>query len=86
MQFSKALINYDLRWNPSKIDQRVGRIRRLGATHDTVNVINIINEGMIDERMLESNRRKRELSESIIENNSEQNRVLAELAQKAGGK
>jgi len=41
---------------------------------------------MIDERMLESNRRKRELSESIIENNSEQNRVLAELAQKAGGK
>jgi len=83
LQFSKALINYDLTWNPSTIDQRVGRIQRLGSKYDTVNVFNIICKNMIDERMMETIENKRTLSESIIENTGEQNRVLDELTKKA---
>ena len=41
LQFCSTLINYDLPWNPQRIEQRIGRCHRYGQTHD-VTVINFL--------------------------------------------
>lgn len=47
-QFCDTLINYDLPWNPMKIEQRIGRIDRRGQKSETVAIINLITDGTID--------------------------------------
>lgn len=47
-QFCDMMINYDLPWNPMKIEQRIGRIDRRGQLSDVVNIYNIITEGNVD--------------------------------------
>lgn len=47
-QFCDMMINYDLSWNPMKIEQRIGRIDRRGQLSDVVNIYNIITEGTVD--------------------------------------
>ena len=48
-QFCDMMINYDLPWNPMKIEQRIGRIDRRGQLSDVVNIYNIITEGTVDD-------------------------------------
>jgi predicted nucleic acid-binding Zn-ribbon protein len=43
LQFCSLVINYDLPWNPQRVEQRVGRCHRYGQKHDVV-VINFLNE------------------------------------------
>lgn len=43
LQFCSLLINYDLPWNPQRIEQRIGRCHRYGQQHDVV-VINFLNQ------------------------------------------
>ncbi|MFA4943541.1 MAG: SNF2-related protein [Lentisphaeria bacterium] len=43
LQFCSLVINYDLPWNPQRIEQRIGRCHRYGQEHDVV-VINFLNE------------------------------------------
>lgn len=43
LQFCSQVINYDLPWNPQRIEQRIGRCHRYGQTHDVI-VVNFINE------------------------------------------
>ena len=52
-EFCSAVINYDLPWNPMEIEQRIGRIDRIGQQEETILVVNFINEYTIDERILE---------------------------------
>jgi len=53
MQFCSLVINYDLPWNPQRVEQRIGRCHRYGQKHDVV-VINFFNErNRADERVLE---------------------------------
>jgi ERCC4-related helicase len=42
LQFCNCLINYDLPWNPQRIEQRIGRVHRYGQLHDVV-IVNFIN-------------------------------------------
>lgn len=46
LQFCNCLINYDLPWNPQRIEQRIGRVHRYGQEHDVViiNFVNLSNE------------------------------------------
>lgn len=41
LQTADLLINFDLPWNPMKVEQRIGRIDRIGQIHDTVHVLNL---------------------------------------------
>lgn len=50
-QFCSHMINFDLPWNPMKVEQRIGRIHRLGQTRD-VQVYNMVTEGTIEEYIL----------------------------------
>jgi superfamily II DNA/RNA helicase len=53
LQFCSLVINYDLPWNPQRIEQRIGRCHRYGQRHDVV-VINFLNErNDADRRVLE---------------------------------
>jgi len=47
-QFCDCLINYDLPWNPMRIEQRIGRIDRLGQKSEKIVIYNLITEGTID--------------------------------------
>ena len=40
-QFCGALINYDMPWNPMRVEQRIGRIDRLGQEHRTIRIVNL---------------------------------------------
>lgn len=52
LQFCHRLINYDLPWNPMKVEQRIGRVHRLGQKNE-VNIFNYAVAGTIEARVLE---------------------------------
>lgn len=53
LQFCSMLVNYDLPWNPQRIEQRIGRCHRYGQKHDVV-VINFLNKkNAADQRVYE---------------------------------
>lgn len=47
-QFCDFLVNYDLPWNPMRIEQRIGRIDRYGQKSQTVSVVNLVTPGTVD--------------------------------------
>lgn len=47
-QFCDMMINYDLPWNPMKIEQRIGRIDRRGQKSEVVNIYNVITADTVD--------------------------------------
>ncbi len=49
LQSADLLINYDLPWNPMKVEQRIGRIDRIGQKHDKVYVLNLCYAGSAEE-------------------------------------
>ncbi len=66
LQFCNTVINYDLPWNPQKIEQRIGRCHRYGQSHDVIaiNLLNTDNEA--DKRVYEILSRKFELFEGVF--------------------
>jgi ERCC4-related helicase len=66
LQFCNSVINYDLPWNPQKIEQRIGRCHRYGQVNDTI-VINLLNtENVADKRVYEILSEKFELFEGVF--------------------
>ncbi len=51
LQFASVVVNYDLPWNPMVVEQRIGRIHRIGQTAERIIVINLICQGTVDERI-----------------------------------
>jgi len=52
-QFCDCMVNYDLPWNPMRIDQRIGRIDRWGQTSEAVAIYNLITPETIDAEIYE---------------------------------
>ena len=52
LQSGSVVINMDIPWNPAVLEQRIGRVHRLGQ-YRTVRVINFVSESSIEERILE---------------------------------
>ncbi|MCC3291776.1 SNF2-related protein [Arthrobacter sp. zg-Y1110] len=53
LQFCSMLVNYDLPWNPQRVEQRIGRVHRFGQKHNVV-VVNFSNKGNVaEQRILE---------------------------------
>jgi hypothetical protein len=46
-----TLINLDLPWNPSRLEQRKGRIQRIGQRRDTVDICNLRYAGSVEDRV-----------------------------------
>lgn len=51
LQFCRTVVNYDLPWNPMRVEQRIGRVDRLGQAADAVTVINLLHRDTIDDEI-----------------------------------
>jgi hypothetical protein len=47
-QFCGAIVNYDMPWNPMRVEQRIGRIDRVGQQHGTIKVVNLHHENTVE--------------------------------------
>ena len=94
LQFCNTVINYDLPWNPQKIEQRIGRCHRYGQKNDVV-AINLLNtDNAADKRVYEILSRKFELFEGvfgasdvalgILESGTSFEKTVLEIYQKCG--
>lgn len=52
LQFCHVVINYDIPWNPMRLEQRIGRVDRIGQPH-TVRAINLVFENSVEHRVRE---------------------------------
>ncbi|MFQ5485210.1 MAG: DEAD/DEAH box helicase [Desulfobacterales bacterium] len=66
LQAASAVINMDLPWNPAVLEQRIGRVHRLGQ-HRPVRVINFVSEGTIEHGMLSVLSFKRSLFAGVLD-------------------
>jgi len=65
LQFCRVLINYDLPWNPMKIEQRIGRLHRLGQEQEVV-VLNLVAQNTIEAYALDLLANKIRLFELVV--------------------
>jgi superfamily II DNA or RNA helicase len=65
LQFCHHMINYDLPWNPMRVEQRIGRIHRLGQT-SPVQITNFTTRGTIEEHLLSLLQEKITLFQDVI--------------------
>ncbi len=66
LQHASTLVNMDLPWNPALLEQRIGRIHRMGQTRP-VQIVNFVAKGTIEEGMLSVLAFKRSLSAGILD-------------------
>ncbi len=76
LQFCRVLVNFDLPWNPQRIEQRVGRIHRIGQTQP-VDIFNLAAQGTIEEYVLDILDRKLNMFELVI---GEMDMILGQLS------
>lgn len=53
LQTLGTLINVDLPWNPTRLEQRIGRIKRFGQRRETVDMLNLVFQQTVDESIYE---------------------------------
>ena len=54
LQFCWLMVNYDIPWNPARLEQRMGRIHRYGQTHDPVVIVNLVSGATREGRVLKT--------------------------------
>lgn len=65
LQFCHVMVNMDLPWNPMQIEQRLGRLHRVGQKHDVV-LTNLVARGTIEQRILHILETKINLFELVV--------------------
>jgi SNF2 family DNA or RNA helicase len=76
MQFCNVVINYDLPWNPMRVEQRIGRIDRIGQKFDKLHIFNLCIIDSIEDRILNRLYNKLNIFENSI---GELEPILGEL-------
>lgn len=66
LQAASALINYDLPWNPSRVEQRIGRIDRIGQKQRVLPIINLFLNNSVDMRVYSALRHRCGLFEHFV--------------------
>lgn len=52
LQFMRFIVNYDLPWNPMKVEQRIGRLDRIGQKSPKINILSLVYKDTIDDKIL----------------------------------
>ncbi len=67
LQAADCVINFELPWNPAKMNQRIGRVNRIGQQSRCVNVVNLITKNSIEEKILAGIQLKTDLFEGVFD-------------------
>ncbi len=65
-QFCGALVNYDMPWNPMRVEQRIGRIDRLGQQSPTIRIVNLHYEDTVETDVYQALRDRIDLFEAVV--------------------
>ncbi|MBW4537500.1 MAG: DEAD/DEAH box helicase family protein [Pleurocapsa minor HA4230-MV1] len=68
LQTCGVLINYDLPWNPMRVEQRIGRIDRIGQVYSTVNIHNFYYDGTVEAKVYRKLRDRIDAFQSVVGN------------------
>ncbi|MCW5981296.1 MAG: DEAD/DEAH box helicase [Bryobacteraceae bacterium] len=71
LQAASAVINFEPPWNPARLEQRIGRVHRMGQMRP-VQVIHLLTEGSIEERVWETLRLKKALFSGLFDGTSDE--------------
>lgn len=71
LQVCSRMVNFDLHWNPMVLEQRIGRIDRLGQNKSEIDVFNFVVRGGVDEHMMVVLRSKLEIVEDTFASTDE---------------
>ena len=66
LQFCWIVVNYDLPWNPMRVEQRIGRVDRLGQKRKQVSILNLVHDGTIDAEIYNRLYRRLELVQRAL--------------------
>src|SRR5207245_5038571 len=66
LQSASAVLNYDVPWNPMKVEQRIGRVERIGQMSSTVDVINFFYEDTIEAQIYRVVERRHKLFKTVV--------------------
>lgn len=66
LQVASALVNYDLPWNPARVEQRIGRVDRIGQDADDIRVVNLVLADSVDERVYQVLSQRCNIFESYV--------------------
>ena len=72
----------DSPYNPAIFDQRNGRVHRIGGEHASVNIIYLVTQGTIDERIQDILETKRRLGKQVVERNENERTIMSNLMRK----
>ena len=65
-QFCGALVNYDMPWNPMRVEQRIGRIDRLGQQYAAIRIVNLHYEDTVEADVYSALKSRIKLFESVV--------------------
>jgi superfamily II DNA/RNA helicase len=63
---ASAVINFEPPWNPARLEQRIGRVHRMGQAHP-VHVVHLLTKGSIEERVWETLKLKKSLFAGVFD-------------------
>jgi SNF2 family DNA or RNA helicase len=66
LQAASAVVNFEPPWNPARLEQRIGRVHRLGQAHP-VHVVHLLTRGSIEERVWETLKLKKSLFAGVFD-------------------
>lgn len=78
LQNADCVINFELPWNPAKLNQRIGRINRIGQKSLKINVINLISKNSIEEKVLAGINLKQDLFDAVLQGTSDEIDISSE--------
>ena len=67
LQAADCVLNFELPWNPARLNQRIGRVNRIGQASSSVNVINLVSKDSIEEKILAGIHLKTELFTGVFD-------------------
>lgn len=77
LQVARFLVNYDLPWSPGSIEQRIGRVKRLGSKYKNVIAYNLYAQDSLDEKIVKKLEKRRDHINNIVESSEAEKEAYA---------